>query len=402
MINAGKIQSISTIYNKAVSSKPLGAIRRLRGDRQFEKRYPSDTALRFIANFAQPPPIILYNMPDSLAEVLNRFDRTLALLIRLQSKRKLRAQDLADQFGVSLRTIYRDIKSLEAAGVPIIGEAGTGYTLMEGYRLPPVMFTAQEALSFVAAEKLMDGFSDPSLRAYFQSALDKIKSVLKTQEKGWLAHLHAQISAEPVSRLFNPNVPNALEILFTALARQTQVLLHYRTPDTPAPQQRSIEPVGLFHENNQWYLYAYCHLRADYRQFRTDRIEQIQATERPFALKHSDLNDLRAAREPNDCPKTRVVLLVQKHVLRYIDYTQKYFGFQSAVEREEGMVLTFQTPSLEGLARWYLMFADQAQILEPDALVNLVADIMEKARRQLSAQPFALSSDGKVPDSDGK
>lgn len=69
-----------------------------------------------------------------LPDELNRFDRTLAILILLQSRKRVRAQDIADRYGVSLLTIYRDIKSLEAAGVPIIGEAGTGYTLMEGYR----------------------------------------------------------------------------------------------------------------------------------------------------------------------------------------------------------------------------------------------------------------------------
>ena len=94
---------------------------------------------------------------------LNRFDRIVAILIHLQSGRVVKAQELASRFGVSLRTIYRDIRSLEASGVPITGEAGVGYSLMDGYRLPPVMFTREEAGSFVAAEKLMQKFSDKAL-----------------------------------------------------------------------------------------------------------------------------------------------------------------------------------------------------------------------------------------------
>ncbi|MGZ5248498.1 MAG: helix-turn-helix transcriptional regulator [Flavitalea sp.] len=145
-----------------------------------------------------------------LQEELNRFDRTLAILIMLQSKKLVRAQEIADHFGVSLRTVYRDIKSLEAAGVPVIGEAGAGYTIMEGYRLPPVMFTKEEAGSFVAAEKLMQKFTDAGLGRYFESAMNKVKSVLKGNEKEWVAALEKQVWAEPSGELFNKDVPNAL------------------------------------------------------------------------------------------------------------------------------------------------------------------------------------------------
>src|SRR5687768_15506858 len=109
----------------------------------------------------------------------NRFDRIIAILIQLQSKKIIKAQELADRFQVSLRTIYRDIKTLESSGVPISSEAGTGYSIKEGYRLPPVMFTREEATGFIAAEKLMQRFTDKSLGNHFQSAMFKIKSVLR-------------------------------------------------------------------------------------------------------------------------------------------------------------------------------------------------------------------------------
>jgi predicted DNA-binding transcriptional regulator YafY len=119
------------------------------------------------------------------SDIVKRFDRIMAIFIHLQSRRTVRAQDLADRFEVSLRTIYRDIKSLEQAGIPIYSEAGTGYELMEGYKLPPVMFSQEEALSFIAAEKLMDRFIDEGLKQNFLSATYKIKSVLRMSEKGF-------------------------------------------------------------------------------------------------------------------------------------------------------------------------------------------------------------------------
>ena len=108
-------------------------------------------------------------------DTVKRFDRIVAILIQLQTKRIVKAQELADRFEVSLRTIYRDIRTLEASGVPIVSEAGVGYSIMEGYRLPPVMFTREEAGSFVAAEKLMQQFTDKSLGAYYESAMFKLK-----------------------------------------------------------------------------------------------------------------------------------------------------------------------------------------------------------------------------------
>src|SRR5690554_7087819 len=117
---------------------------------------------------------------------INRFDRIIAIFIQLQSKRLVKAQELADRFQVSLRTIYRDIRSLEASGIPIVGEAGNGYSLMEGYRLPPIVFTKEEAASFIAAEKLMQQFTDKGLVSSHESAMQKVGCVLVGRERVWI------------------------------------------------------------------------------------------------------------------------------------------------------------------------------------------------------------------------
>lgn len=124
---------------------------------------------------------------------LKKIDRITAILTQLQSKPIVRAQDLAEKFEVSIRTIYRDIKTLENAGIPIIGEAGNGYSLMDGYKLPPVMFTKDEVLSFITAEKLMQHFSHESLGAHYKTAMEKLRSVLKYSDKKLLENIEKQI-----------------------------------------------------------------------------------------------------------------------------------------------------------------------------------------------------------------
>src|SRR6476661_8294645 len=125
---------------------------------------------------------------------MNRIDRLSAILIQLQSRPLVKAQDLAVKFSISLRTVYRDMKALEAAGVPIIGEAGTGYRLMEGYKLPPVMFNQDEASALLTAAKLMQSMSDESSSKHYFSALDKIKAVLRLAEKDHLEEIDRHIA----------------------------------------------------------------------------------------------------------------------------------------------------------------------------------------------------------------
>lgn len=318
-------------------------------------------------------------------ETLNRFDRIVAIYIHLQSRRVIKAQDLADRFEVSLRTIYRDIRSLEASGVPISGEAGVGYSIMDGYRLPPIMFTREEASSFVAAEKLMQRFTDKTIGTYHESAMYKIKSVLKGKEKDWISAISSQVVIHNANdrNLFNENVPNALEILFESIAEKKQVKLHYQSQSSDESTDRIIEPVGLFYENDFWYIMAYCHLRNDYRQFRTDRMLGIKRTEVSFTREHGNIDDYRTNHEPGEQIKVRI--LMKRKDARFIKNSRSIYGFVSEKIDGEDVEMSFMTCDFhEGFARWYLMFADLATILEPESLKEKVRKIVQRSQERLS------------------
>src|ERR1700710_1010899 len=124
---------------------------------------------------------------------MNRIDRISAILIQLQSRRVVKAADIAERFTISLRTVYRDIKTLEQAGIPLIGEAGVGYSIMDGFRLPPVMFTKEEAAAFLTAEKFVEKLTDASTMANHKSAMYKIRAILRTSEKDLLEDIDGNI-----------------------------------------------------------------------------------------------------------------------------------------------------------------------------------------------------------------
>lgn len=307
----------------------------------------------------------------------------MAIMVQLQSKKVVKAQELAERFQVSLRTIYRDIRSLESAGVALYGEAGSGYSIMEGYRLPPVMFTREEAGSFVAAEKLMQKFSDANLEGHFGSAMFKIKSVLRNAEKDWVAGLESSVSIFSSQKDHHQFLPNVLDHIFEGLAGKKQLKIVYQSLNAEKVQPRTVETIGLFHENLFWYIYAYCHLRKDYRQFRIDRIKEIEILELNYSLTHPSVGELRK-RNHNEGDKIEVKLLVDKKVVRFLQYNRDYYGFVSEKEKENQVEMTFLTyDSGQAFLRWYMMFADFAKIVKPISMKKKVKELLEAYHRNL-------------------
>ena len=312
----------------------------------------------------------------------NRFDRIIAILIQLQSKKVVRAQEMADRFGVSLRTIYRDIRTLEAAGVPIYSEAGIGYSIVEGYRLPPVMFTREEATGFIAAEKLMQQFSDKALGSHFASALFKIKSVLRADEKEHIERIESKVIVKNLEASVK-NAPTALSDVFAGIGEKKQLEIIYESLSGETPQKRHIEPVGIFHENKNWYIFAYCHLRNDYRQFRSDRIHKIQKTNLDFSRKHASLEEQLALSASKHITE-KAVIAVDPSVVKFLKSDRNGYGFVSERNIGNEIEMTFESRDLhDGLARWYLMFADFARIIEPESFKIRVLELLERGKNNL-------------------
>lgn len=309
---------------------------------------------------------------------MNRFDRITAILIQLQSRKVVKAQDLADRFGTSLRTIYRDIRTLEEAGVPLYGEAGIGYSIVDGYRLPPVMFTQEEAMAFVTAEKLMEKFTDNAVNKNFSSAMYKVRSVLRGTEKDLLENLEEQILVTQRPRSNRPP-DNILDTLLKAVADKKAVKMIYKAFGNDK-SERLVEPIGIFYENDNWYTIGYCHLRKEYRQFRIDRVIEIKLTEQ-LQQERATLKEFQKlqSKMKTGCELKKAVIRVEKNMALYLQEHKHYYGFISEIVTEEYVEMTFLTQWLEfGFARWFIMFADQAIIIEPESLKTNVANILDK------------------------
>lgn len=309
---------------------------------------------------------------------VKKFNRILSIYVQLQSRNWITAQQFANRYQVSARTIYRDLKALENAGVPLYNEPGKGFALVEGYRIPPTIFTKEEALSFTIAEKLMEKYADKQLSFHFSSAMHKMKAVLRTAEKENVALIEDRYlifdttSTEPANEL--------LSVLLDSIVSKLQLTILYEKPASNQADSRLLEPIGIFYEHDYWYFMAFCYLRNDYRQFRIDRIKSITKTTNTFQKEHQSLEYFLNKRKLETRKTTLVKIRAPRKTAHYFNWDRASYGFVSEKKLENEIELTFETTvKLEYFARWFLMFSDDAEIIEPLELKQIIADLLKKA-----------------------
>ena len=201
--------------------------------------------------------------------------------MKLQSQPHVPVEQLAEQFDVSKRTIYRDLKALERAGIPILFTEGKGYGLMEGYNLPPVMFTEAEANAIVFGERLISKTNDESLIREFRQATEKIKAILDNSEKEKLEFLAERTIIG--KNWYDKRTSNHLSTIQKALTNFTVLKLAYVKDGEEEPTIREVEPFAIYHNTAEnWVLIAWCRIRKDFRSFRIDRIRELEAQQETF------------------------------------------------------------------------------------------------------------------------
>lgn len=220
---------------------------------------------------------------------MNRIDRLFGILTLLQSKKYVTAEQIAEKFSMSVRTVYRDIKALGEQGIPVSFEQHKGYFIVQGYFLPPVSFTTEEANALLLMEHLVYGFSDKSIVNHYSTALNKVKSVLKGAQKEKLEVLSNNIRLQIPASINNDF--EYLSILQNTISAKHIIEIEYKNLKDEA-SQRQVEPIGLVFYAFNWHLIAWCNLRNEYRDFRVSRILKVTDTNLPFKkAEHMELND---------------------------------------------------------------------------------------------------------------
>ena len=222
---------------------------------------------------------------------MNRIDRLFGILTFIQSRKFTSIEKISDKFNICKRTAYRDIRAIGDQGVPLGFESGKGYFVMDGFYLPPVSFTSEEANALLLMESIVKGFADKSILKHYSSALEKIKGGLRPSEKDKLESLSKRIRLQ-VPECFIMDF-EYLSVLQEAISAQDQIIIDYKN-NKDEVSHRQVEPLGLIFYAMRWHLIAWCHLRKDYRDFKVISILGMKNAGQPFTIKkHISLTEFQ-------------------------------------------------------------------------------------------------------------
>ena len=322
---------------------------------------------------------------------MNRTDRLVAIVMFLQGRRVVRAEELAKQFEVTIRTVYRDISALSEAGVPVVGEAGVGYTLVKGYHLPPVMLTSEEAAALFLGGEIVKGFTDASFHQPMATALDKLRAVLPRERQDQVGRLSRntvvmnrrcpQMDKDPAGQPW-------LMAVQQGVAERRVLRMRYQGKARVEETAREVEPLGVAFYGGAWYLVGWCRLRAALRHFRVDRIQSLDPCTETFA-RREDFSLVRHLEEMDEKVETFPARVWFSHEARDRAARESHATLVAEKTRDGGTEFALYTYSLEWLAGWILSFGGEAEALEPaelrERVCEKIAQLQERHQSGASA-----------------
>ncbi|GIV58798.1 MAG: transcriptional regulator [Rhodothermaceae bacterium] len=308
-----------------------------------------------------------------------RTERLFAMILLLQNRPNMTSRDLAEHFGVSRRTIFRDLRALSESGVPLTYAEGGGYEILEGYQLPPLMLSAREAATLLVGTEFMKLQSDASLRRDADQVALKIRSVLPKEIRDFIDRLKDRTVLDPYW-LYTLQEEEQDEgrwyRLSEAVARQQAVIMEYYVESRDELTRRRVDPLGLVYYTDHWNLIAYDHLREDIRNFRLDRIHSMHVLMERFDWPEGF--DLARHLEERGLGATtrRIVLRFTRRVYRR---ARRAIPARIEEEREQGdeVEVTFYFENLDYVAGWLLRFGAEATVVAPEALRTRVRALID-------------------------
>jgi predicted DNA-binding transcriptional regulator YafY len=297
---------------------------------------------------------------------MNRTDRLLAMVLELQRKGRRRAEDLAATFEISRRTVYRDVQALCEAGVPVVALPGQGYALMDGYFLPPLSFSTDEATMLLLGSEFVAKHFDSQYKAAAHSASRKIEAVLSDKLRAEVDYLQNSIAL--VAMNIRTGESGILRRIRRAIIeRKTlQFLYHTRFSEdgTSRRNRREADPYGLLNYAGAWYLVAYCHMRNALRNFRLERISDLKVLEKSFT--RPDNFSLEAPAPDNQ----RKLLIRALFDIEIADWVKeaKVFFVEEMQDTAEGLLVSLRVRTENEVVNWLLSWGGKVKVLEPPSM----------------------------------
>ncbi|MEJ8305583.1 YafY family protein [Saccharibacillus sacchari] len=315
---------------------------------------------------------------------MNKTDRMLAILLRLQRERTVRAEDLAETFETSVRTIYRDMQALSEAGVPLLGTPGAGYSLIEGYFLPPVMLTEAEALAALIGADLTHQTFGGSVRAGASTFREKLEHILPPNLREEVANLRetARLAPDGAAEQGEAELER-VELLREAVLRKRKVEFTYTKAGeesriSAADPSRAVAPYGLVLVRGVWMLIAHCDRHREIRHFRVSRIGDLRLMPERFELPGDfRLSDYRA----KDDRTLRAVVRADRSAVERVKELRPFY-LENIEDSDGEYRLHFRMRHEKDLLPLLLGLGASAEVLEPESLRALMRNELQHMRNR--------------------
>src|SRR5215208_5823401 len=294
--------------------------------------------------------------------------RVLAVLALLQAHGRMSGSELAGRLEVNIRTLRRYIIMLQDLGIPIEAELGRngGYVLSAGFKLPPMMFTNEEALALtiglISARRLNLADTDHAV----ESAFAKLERVIPLELKSRVRALTETITLDPHQALSTPPSEVVLSAMSSAAQLQKRVHIRYH-PNQGEDTERDFDPYGLTYYLHKWYVVGYCHLRQDLRSFRLDRITHIHASAAPFKRPEGFDPLAHMMQAIATLPRKFAFELLLKTDINTAQ-TEVFDVLGTLEVGKDGILMRGSVEDLDWLARQISIFSFDFVVREPDEL----------------------------------
>jgi len=313
----------------------------------------------------------------------NTATRLITLIFLLQNQPNQKASELAGKLGVSLRTVHRYFEMLDEMGIPVYSERGPygGFSLVRGYKMPPLVFTLEEAVAVVLGTGLVQELWGDLYRESARGALAKLENLLPEEQAREVAWARNSLVATGMNRADLKLQTPALEKLRRATREHRSVTMLYQTSQVPHPSERGLDPYALVHRWGWWYVIGFCHVHQEIRTFRVDRIFEVSLMDTAFT-KPTDF-DLQEYLK-NEMQAQPQIVARLKFDAAFAHIVAGNHSYWRTVEpKQDGSVeVTFPSPTLEWAASSALMYGPAVEVVEPPELRSMVAEWIEATARR--------------------
>lgn len=314
--------------------------------------------------------------------------RLLTLLLLLQRRPNQKAAELAAELDVSVRTVHRYIGMLEEMGIPLYSERGPngGFSLVPGYRMPPLVFTPEEAVAVYLGTSLAEQMWGRLYRSAAAGALAKLDNVLPYEQRQEVAWANRALVATGMHRADYDAISHLLEGWRSAIHEGQRLRIGYRARQRATPTPREVDPYALVHRSGWWYGVAYCHLRDGLRTFRIDRITFLNPCPQTFKVPSDfDVHAYLATAWSDQPQMVARARFIPEGVAIALD--NRAFWDTLEEQPDGSLIVTFSVSNLPWAAGVVLSYGGLAIALDPPELRATVQEWAAYMANQYGDEP---------------